>query len=173
MQESLQGTSHPRTFLDVFIVEGSQPVRERLEELVASIAGARCSGSAASADEAMGAIRRLRPDAVILDIGLADGRGFELLRALGAWGCDMSIYVLSNFTMEPYKRLAYRLGAAAFFDKSTQFDAMRALLAQRAANPKRQHPQGRNPCNKPPSSSSLQGTPGPTTSNRSQPAAKG
>lgn len=140
MQEPVQTARHPSPPLDIFIVEGSQPVRERLEEMVTSIAGARCSGSAATADEAIGTIRKLRPDAVILDIGLADGRGFELLRTLKDWGGDMSVYVLSNFTMEPYKRLAYRLGAAAFFDKSTQFDAMRTLLAQRAATcPKLQH----------------------------------
>lgn len=119
--------------LDVFIVEGSPYVRERLEEMVTSIAGARCTGSAASAEEAFGTIRRVRPDAVILDIGLEDGRGFELLRALRDLYADTSIYVLSNFVMEPYKRLAIRLGASAFFDKSTEIDAMRDLLAQRAA----------------------------------------
>jgi len=44
----------------------------------------------------------------------------------------MPIYVLSNFSTEPYRRVALRLGAAAFFDKTTQIESMRDMLKQRA-----------------------------------------
>ncbi len=118
---------------DVFIVDGSQPMRERLEEMVASIEGARCAGSVATAAEAIGGILRTRPDAVILEIGLAQGSGFDVLRALQGRSAGPAVFVLSNFVMEPYQRLAARLGASAFFDKTTQIEAMRDLLTQRAA----------------------------------------
>lgn len=118
---------------DVFIVDGSQPMRERLEEMVTSIEGARCAGSVATAAEAIGGILRTRPDAVILEIGLAQGSGFDVLRALQGRSAGPAVYVLSNFVMEPYQRLATRLGASAFFDKTTQIEAMRDLLTQRAA----------------------------------------
>lgn len=119
--------------LDVFIVDGSSDVRERLEELVGSIAGARCAGTAGTVDEALGRIRTTRPDAVILDIGISEGRGFDVIRALHGSHPDLPIYVLSNFVLEPYRRLAAKLGASAFFDKSTQIELMRAALAERAA----------------------------------------
>ena len=118
---------------DVFIVDGSQPVRERLEEMIASVEGARCTGSVATAAEAIGGILGTHPDAVILEIGLAQGSGFDVLRALQGRNAGSAVYVLSNFVMEPYQRMAIRLGASAFFDKTTQIEAMRDLLIQRAA----------------------------------------
>ena len=127
-----QLASHPPA-LDVFIVEGSSDVRERLEELVGSIAGARCAGTAGTVDEALGGIRTTRPDAVILDIGISEGRGFDVIRALHGSHPDIPIYVLSNLVLEPYRRLAAKLGASAFYDKSTQMEQLRAVLARSAA----------------------------------------
>ena len=121
-----------RTPWRVFIVEDSSPVLERLEEMVGNIAGVHCAGSAGTADAALRGITATRPDAVILDVVLAQGNGFEVLRALTAAALPTEIYMFSNLASEPYRRLAQRLGAAAFFDKSSQTDEMRTLLAQRA-----------------------------------------
>jgi len=41
--------------------------------------------------------------------------------------------MLSNFASEPYRRHAERLGASGFFDKTTEFERVRDVLAQRAA----------------------------------------
>jgi hypothetical protein len=41
--------------------------------------------------------------------------------------------MLSSFASEPYRRLAARLGARDFFDKSTEFERVRDLIAARAA----------------------------------------
>ena len=128
--QSLLQTSAP---LHVFIVEDSQPVRERLEEMLASIAGTRCAGCAATAEAAISAILDTLPHAVILEIALAQGSGFDVLRALRARAPQIPVYVFSNFSMEPYRRLAIRLGAAVFFDKTAQIEDMRELLRQLAA----------------------------------------
>ncbi len=122
--------------LQVFIVEDSQPVRERLEDMLASIEGARCAGAADSADDAIQGIVDAHPDAVLLDIALARGSGFDVLRALHVRVPDIPVYVLSNHTSEPYRRLALQLGASAFFDKTTQIGDMRELLSRRALHNK-------------------------------------
>ncbi len=120
--------------LCVFIVEDSQAVRERLEEMLANIAGTRCAGSATAADAAIRGILESRADAVVLDIGLAQGNGFDVLRALQHRAPGIPVYVLSNNSTEPYRRMAQRLGAHAFFDKTHEIDGMRKLLMQRAAD---------------------------------------
>ena len=119
--------------LHVFIVEDSQPLRGRLEEMLASIKGTRCAGCATTAETAINGILDTHPHAVILDIGLAQGSGFDVLRALRGRAPQIPVYVFSNFSTEPYRRLALRLGAAVFFDKSAQIEEMRELLTQRAA----------------------------------------
>jgi DNA-binding NarL/FixJ family response regulator len=122
-----------RSALRVYLVEDSPPVRERLEAMLGTIEGARSVGHAAGADEAIRAILAEQPDAVLCDLQLAQGSGFDVLRAVRAAAPEIELYVLTNFASEPYRRLAERLGAREFFDKSTELGRLRASLAARAA----------------------------------------
>ena len=119
--------------LRVYLVEDSDAVRERLEEMLAEIAGTVCVGHASGAAEAIRGILAKQPDAVVIDIRLAEGNGFEVLRAVHERAPDIAFYMLSNFSDEPYRRLARQLGAEQFFDKSTELKLMREALAARAA----------------------------------------
>ena len=121
--------------MNVFLVEDSAQVVQRLEEMLAAIDGVRTVGSAASADEAIREVLTLHPDAVLCDVSLAQGTGFDVLRALNAQAPEVEVYMLSNFATEPYRRIAARLGARDFFDKSTELERMRDTVAARAANP--------------------------------------
>lgn len=106
---------------------------ERLETLLASISGTQSVGHATGASEAIRAILAGRPDAVVLDLKLAQGNGFDVLRTLHEQAPEIDVFMLSNFASEPYRRLAKRLGAKYFFDKSTEFERVRNALAERAA----------------------------------------
>jgi len=117
----------------VFLVEDSAPVRERMAAMLASIEGVSTVGSAATAHDAERAILATRPDAVVLDIKLAQGSGFDVLRALRAQAPQIEVYVLSNFAVPAVRRLAANLGARGFFDKSTETETMRRAIAERAA----------------------------------------
>ena len=126
--------AEPITALRVFVVEDSPLVLERIEAMLTSI-GAQPAGHAAKASEAIHAVLAAHPDAVVLDLKLAEGSGFDVLRAVHEQAPDIEIFMLSNFASEPYRRLAERLGAAHFFDKSTEFERVREALAERAARP--------------------------------------
>jgi two-component system OmpR family response regulator len=118
----------------VFLVEDSASIRERLVRLLESVPGAQVVGQASDADEAIAAILAARPDVVLLDLQLEHSSGFDVLRAVHSLEPRIAFYMLSNFTTEPYRRHAERLGARGFFDKSTDFDLLRDLVAQRATN---------------------------------------
>jgi len=117
----------------VYLVEDSAPIRERVTALLASIDGVDNVGSAATADDAERAILQMHPHAVLLDIKLAHGSGFDLLRSLRARAPDIEIYMLSNFAAPAYRQLAADLGARGFFDKTNEMDSMRRTIAERAA----------------------------------------
>ena len=117
----------------VFLVEDSASIRERLVRLLESVPGAQVIGQASDADEAIAAILAARPDVVVLDLQLEQSSGFDVLRAVHSLEPRIAFYMLSNFATEPYRRHAERLGASGFFDKSTDFDRLRDLVAQRAA----------------------------------------
>jgi DNA-binding NarL/FixJ family response regulator len=133
MKNAVRHPSDPSPHLRVFVVESSPLIRERLEDMLASIEGVHGVGHAAGADEAIHEILDLHPDAVVLDVRLAQGTGFDVLRALREQAPEIAVYMLSNFASEPYRRLAARLGVAGFFDKTTQFERVCEALADRAA----------------------------------------
>jgi DNA-binding NarL/FixJ family response regulator len=56
-----------------------------------------------------------------------------VLRAVRAAAPQVDVYMLSNFASEPYRRLAAELGARDFFDKSSEIERVRDLVASRAS----------------------------------------
>jgi DNA-binding NarL/FixJ family response regulator len=111
----------------VFLVEDSAMLRQRLLAILGSIPGAVSCGHAAGAAEAISGIQSAKPDAVVLDIQLEDGSGFDVLRAVGG---STAVYVLTNFANDAYRRKAEALGARGFFDKSTEVERLRQALLQ-------------------------------------------
>lgn len=105
---------------------------ERLERMLTMIIGARPVGHASRADEAICRILSERPDVVMLDLHLAQGNGFDVLRAVHDQAPDIAVYVLSNFATPPYRQLAQRLGATDYFDKTTEFEKVLRAISERA-----------------------------------------
>ena len=131
MQQTAQ-TAHNAAQVRVFVVEDSLLIRERLESMI-TVAGATVAGHASTVKDAIAGILVERPTLVILDIQLADGTGFDVLRALRKQAPEIDVYLFSNFSAYPYRQLAERLGAKDFFDKSKEFSLMRDAVAHRAA----------------------------------------
>jgi DNA-binding NarL/FixJ family response regulator len=120
--------------MEIFLVEDSSLLRQRLAELLGAIPGASLVGEAERADEAIRDILSLRPDVVVLDLSLAGGTsGFEVLREVCRKAPEIDVYMLSNFVASPYRELAERLGARDFFDKSSELERARRVLTERAA----------------------------------------
>jgi DNA-binding NarL/FixJ family response regulator len=119
---------------DIYLVEDSTIVRERLESLLATVPGTRVVGHAAGAREAINDILAKHPHVVLCDLSLEQGTGFDVLRAITARAPAIECYMLSNFATQPYRRLAAELGARDFFDKSSEIERVRDLVAKRAAD---------------------------------------
>lgn len=114
----------------VFVVEDSERIRQRLDTLIAQ-AGAENLGYAAEVGPATRRILETHPDVVILDLQLADGTGFDVLRAVHDEAPEIDIYLFTNFAADPYRQLAERLGARGFIDKSREFERVHDLIVQR------------------------------------------
>ena len=118
--------------MQIYIVEDSAAVRERLQALLGEVPGATVAGTAAGATQATREILETRPDVVILDLNLAEGGGFDVLRELQRKAPEVDVYMLSNFSSYPYRQLAERLGARGFFDKTREFNLVREAVANKA-----------------------------------------
>jgi DNA-binding NarL/FixJ family response regulator len=68
-------------------------------------------------------------DIVLLDISLASGSGFDVLRAVPPRAPNTVFYMLSSYSAYPYRQLAEKLGARGFFDKTHEFERVREVVA--------------------------------------------
>jgi len=116
--------------LRVLIVDDSALMRERLVVLLSEVKGTELVGQAEDAPAALEAIRRLKPDVVILDIRMPKGNGIATLEVLKAnEGCP-AVIMLTAFPYPQYREKCLRAGADYFFDKATEFDSVHEALEQ-------------------------------------------
>ncbi len=118
--------------MEIFLVDDSPIIRARLTELLDAVPGVHVAGHASTAREAIEAILGCKPDVVVLDLSLTEGTGFDVLKAVQRRAPEIDFYMLSNFSSEPYRQLASRLGARGFFDKTSEFQCVRDIVAARA-----------------------------------------
>ena len=118
--------------MKVFLVENSPLLLERLRPLISGIAGAELVGEAATAQGALEGIAATGAEAVVLDLHLDKGSGFDVLRRLQESAPGVAVYVLTSFVTDHYRRAAERFGARGFFDKSREIPALLAALSEKS-----------------------------------------
>ncbi len=123
----------PLTRKSVMVIDDSLIVRERLISLLSEIPGVEIVGQADNAASALDALPRLKPSVIILDISMPGGSGFVVLEHLQNHPPAPLIIVLTNYDHELYRKRAIKLGADYFFDKSSQFNEIKAVLEKHAA----------------------------------------
>ncbi len=119
--------SEPPT--NVFIVEDSAAIRERLIGLLGDIEGVTVVGEADTAQAAIEGILRTKPDSVVLDIQLTGGSGLEVLRKIHPLAPEVVFIVLTNHSNPQYRRICTEAGASHFLDKSSEFARVMKIIA--------------------------------------------
>ena len=122
--------------LRVYLVEDSAIMSPLLRTLIEGT-GARIVGNSGAARTAIEDIEVLRPDVVVIDIGLREGNGFDVLKALSRAQASErpTRVVLTSYALEPFRKAAKRWGAAHFFDKSTEIPEMLRVLRRMRRSP--------------------------------------
>jgi DNA-binding NarL/FixJ family response regulator len=108
--------------VDVFVVEDSAGLRQRLVAAIEELPGTIVVGSSGEQDEAIAAIARLRPRFVVLDIRLAQGSGLAVLEAAKRLPAPPIVAVLTNYPEPQYRTRCAELGADHFFYKAAGLD---------------------------------------------------
>ncbi len=123
---------HTAPMTSVYLVDDSKLVCSRLREMLAAVPGVEVVGEDATVAAAVAGIPAKHPDIVLVDLHLADGSGFDVLRALDGKAPGTDWYMLSNFAADPYRQIAERLGVRAYFDKFKDFERVKDIVAEHA-----------------------------------------
>ena len=110
--------------MDVFLVEDSAGLRQRLVAELEEVPGMRVVGWADRESDATAAIARLRPRFVILDLRLAQGSGLGVLEAVKRLEPPPIVAVLTNYPEPQYRARCAELGADYFFYKAAGLDSL-------------------------------------------------
>lgn len=138
--------------LQVYIIEDS-PILLSLFVAETQAAGAVVIGSSDDAQRAIAELSHLQPDLILTDIALTSGTAFDVLRALQAGGLARTAIkvVITNYATTEYREESFRLGAAHFFDKSTEgwlaIDLIKQMAAARRSPGASADPEWREPNN--------------------------
>jgi DNA-binding NarL/FixJ family response regulator len=116
--------------MNVFLVEDSDLIRERLYAMLGGLSGVEVVGHAGTAADAIAALLEASPDVVVLDLRLKGGSGIEVLRAIKHGRPTMAVIVLTNYATAEYRKKCLEAGAEYFLDKTNEFDQLGPILDQ-------------------------------------------
>jgi two-component system OmpR family response regulator len=126
-------TSHlEEEMMNALVVEDSPQIAERLVELVSVPDRVEVVATAATEDEALAACDRYTIGLAIVDLQLAQGTGFGVIRRLraAAAASPACIVVLTNHAVPALKVAAFEAGADYFLDKSKDFATIPRLVGE-------------------------------------------
>ena len=113
----------------ILVVDDHPIVRQGLRRLIDQQRDLAICGEAESLHEAEAAIRKLKPDLVIIDVSLKQGDGIEVVKEARARSPNLPILVLSMHDEAIYAERVLAAGANGYIMK--QADAEELLLALR------------------------------------------
>lgn len=107
------------TTLSVTLVEDDAPIREEFARMVRAETGLRLLDAVGSCAEARRSLALARPDVALIDLGLPDGDGTDLIVELAAASPHTSVLVVTVFGDEAHVVRAIQAGAHGYLLKDT------------------------------------------------------
>jgi DNA-binding NarL/FixJ family response regulator len=126
-QESLTSKLGPdhSSPMKILLVEDSALISDALVKILSDDSNLTVDGIATTQNRAIALLDQQQFDMLLVDIELAGGNGFEVIRHTQQADYPFKppvLIMLTNHANSQYRRLAKELGVNYFFDKSMDFD---------------------------------------------------
>lgn len=123
--------------LTVFIVDDNRTFLAAAQDALATLAGVSVVGYAVNGRDALTQIEVLKPDMVLLDIGLPDISGIAVGMQLRKWAQPPLILLVSLHDDAGYLTIQKEIGALGFVDKTNFVTDLLPLLETLIDHPTR------------------------------------
>jgi DNA-binding NarL/FixJ family response regulator len=103
----------------ILIVDDNADFRRRLKEFLAPEPDMEVVGEAADGQEAIGKVRELQPDLVLMDVRMPGINGLSATRQLRDEMPEVKVIMLSLYDLEEYREAALASGASGYMVKKS------------------------------------------------------
>lgn len=115
----------------VMLADPNKAVLDTLKEMLEP--DCQIVGTARSGADLLQNLKLTKPEVVVLEVGMGDMSGFDVLRQLGATTCTFRCVLLSLYEGVDFVETGLKLGASAYVAKSSAGADLLAAV-QRAAS---------------------------------------
>src|SRR6185436_20827997 len=144
MMTTTESTPQPQNFFDaelanraalrweplrVLLVEDSAIIREHVIEAIATSKRVQVVGYADTESRAVDKLQEGECDVIILDLGLAEGSGLEVLKSIRTeLAYSPVVIIFTNYTHANSRRQMMKLGADYFLSKTEDFERLKRIM---------------------------------------------
>lgn len=101
----------------LILVEDDEDVREHLMQLIVNHESFELLNASGTVAEGISALKRYKPDVLLTDLGLPDGTGIDIIKAITTLRLDCEAMVISGFQDEKIVFKALEAGAKSYILK--------------------------------------------------------
>jgi CheY-like chemotaxis protein len=112
----------------ILLVDQQELLRRGVRSLLASETDLKICGEAASAEEALEFVKKLRPDVIVLDLQLPGHNGWWMLRELKKIQLLNNVVILSQYDLPQFQYAAKLAGCSGFVSKSRASEHLVAAI---------------------------------------------
>ena len=114
----------------ILLVDDHAVVRFGIAQLINQQRDLTVCGEEEDAAQALAAVERLQPDMLIVDIGLKESSGLELIRNVKAQFPKLPVLVVSGHDENIYAEIVFRAGALGYLMKQEMLDKIPTAIRQ-------------------------------------------
>ena len=114
--------------LRILLADDNPTFMLAVQQFLSTLPGTEVVGVAANGRDAMALADTLRPDLLLLDIGMPEMNGLEAARRMHLWPDPPLVVFLSMLNGQAYRDAASQVGAAGFISKGDFVDELPAMI---------------------------------------------
>jgi DNA-binding NarL/FixJ family response regulator len=119
--------------MKIILADDSDLILERLKEMLGTLRHVEIVASLKNGNDTLEALRELKPEVAIVDIRMPGLTGLEVLHKTKREGSKTKFIILTFYSSDHYRQLAFQSGADYFFNKADDFDKVLLTVASLAA----------------------------------------
>jgi DNA-binding NarL/FixJ family response regulator len=120
----------------ILLVDDHEVVRNGIRLMLSTVPGLDVTGEASNAQEAIQLVREQDFDVAIVDLGLPDKTGLDLLKRMLSEKPQIAVLIFSMYAEDIYGIRAFKLGAAGFLSKNSDVSTVVEAVTKIAAGDK-------------------------------------